>query len=96
MGVPRSGAADPVLRAAELAGILGFPSATLQQAGVHVPKQAQAERKTSRIPNDLEPVHHRVHVVRDLGDVVERLPGERGVLELKEIVERRLRPFDLG
>ncbi|MCY1525464.1 hypothetical protein D9M68_604430 [compost metagenome] len=37
MGIPRPGPAEPVLRASEFSGILGFASALLQQARMHVP-----------------------------------------------------------
>ena len=62
----RSGpsAADPVLRAPELARRLVAAPAARQQLGVHLPDEAVAERKAFAHP--AQPVLQRHHVVRTL------------------------------
>ena len=63
------------------------------QAGVHLAKQAVAERKT--LPETGHAMLQRGDVVGDFGDVVERRAARCIVFEEEEFRERRLRAFDL-
>lgn len=59
---------------------------------MHLADQPQRERKLFQ---SLQPVHHRIDVVRDLANVVDRLPSLCFGLEAEKVGEGGLRAFDL-
>jgi hypothetical protein len=91
-GVPRPGAADPVLRRPELARVLGGTPTAGQQAGVHLANEPKRHRD---IAQALEAVHHRIDVARHLADIVDRFALDGRVFEAKQVRQRRLRALDL-
>ena len=92
-GVAGAGAADPVLRAAELAGVLAAAPSARKQDGVDLTNEAVRERKA--FPQSGEPMFQSRDVVRDLDDVVERHARRLVELEEEQVRERRLRALDL-
>lgn len=59
---------------------------------MHLAHEAQRERECAQA---LQPVHHRVDVVRHLADVVEWSSGLRFALKTQQVRKRRLRALDL-
>jgi hypothetical protein len=70
VGVPRPGAADPVLAPPKLAGALARPPTARQQDLVYLPDQAVREREPGSQPP--HSMLERADVVRHFDDVVER------------------------
>jgi hypothetical protein len=60
-GVSRSRATDPVLRAAELAGLLTGAAARLEQNLVHLPNETERKRKS--LSQSLQTMLHRRDVI---------------------------------
>ena len=60
---------------------------------MHLADEPERERQFLQ---PLQPVHHRVDVVRNLTDVVDRLAGLGLGLEPEKVREGRLRALDLG
>jgi hypothetical protein len=56
---------------------------------------ADQTKRQGQVLQPLQAEHHGVDVVRDLTNIIDRLPGLRVVLETEQIGERRLRPLDL-
>jgi hypothetical protein len=92
-GVAGAAPADPVLRAAELAGILAAAPPVCEEHTVDLADQAVREREALTQPG--EPMVQGRDVVRDLDHLVERHTRCFVQLEEQEVRERRLRPLDL-
>ena len=92
-GIARPGAADPVLRAAKLAGSFIAAPSVQHQHLVYLADQAIRQRKT--FLQAIQAVIERRHVVRDFAHVVKRNPGRFHQLEAQKIRQRRLRALDL-
>ena len=92
-GVGWRSAADPVLGAAELAGLLAGSPAVTQQRAVHLPDQAGRYRQS--FLDALEPDFQCGHVVGHFPNVVHRHAGCFVELEQQEVGQRRLRAFNL-
>ena len=70
-----------------------FSSATaLQETSVKLANQPKRQRK---LLEPLQTVHHRVDIVRDFANIVDRLAGLSFSLETQEVREGRLRSLDL-
>ena len=59
---------------------------------MHLTDEAERKRK---LPEPLQPVHHRIDVVRDLAHVVDRFARLGTAFEQQQLGQRRLRPLDL-
>jgi len=92
LGQARAHRTDPVPRTPELPRLLLLAAHPREQAPVDLPDQAQRKRQLLDEP---QTVIHRCHVVDRLGDVAGRLGRAGPRLEREQVVERRLRPFDL-
>lgn len=93
-GIAGTGAAEPVLRAAELARVLAAAPPARQQDTVNLAEQPVRQREP--LPQARQPVLESSDVVGNLDHVVERDAGGFVELEEQEVRQRRLRPFDLG
>ena len=91
--LPGRRAADPVLAAAELAGLFVAAASAGQELAVDLPQQPVREREAAAQP--LQAVFERGDVVGDLEHVVEGDAGRFVDLEQQQVRERRLRAFDL-
>ncbi len=91
--IPRAGAANPVLRAAELPGLLLTPAPFAEENPVDFPKQPQREGKALVQP--LQAVIQRCDIVGHLDDIVHRDAGHFLALIEEKIRERGLRPLNL-
>ena len=92
--VARPGAADPVLRAAEVARVLVPSASARHQHTVDLPDQAVRQWKPPIEP--AEPVSERGDVVRRLDDVVERSAGRFPDLQQQKVGQRRPDALDPG
>ncbi len=92
-GVPGPRAADPVLRAPELARGAAAPAAPRQQHAVDLAYQPVGEREPRSQSG--KPVVESGDVVGDLRDVADGRAGQFLQLEEQEVRQRRLRPLDL-
>ncbi len=91
-----SGRTDPVLYAAELAGVALRPSNPLHEDGMHLPQQPLGDGQLPQAPDG---VLQRPHVVADFLNVVPllRLAEERGLgLECVEIDQGGTGTLDPG
>ena len=92
--VAGAGAAEPVLRAPELAWGLVGAAARLQQPLVNLSQQAIAERQAAGLDR-IDPVVQRGDVVDGFFDVLDRRSGRHLVLEEEQVGERGHRSLDL-
>ncbi len=93
-GVAGAGAAEPVLAAAELSGLLVGATPAREQFFVHLAQQAVRDGEAFA-----QPGHAMLEggdVVRDLHDVVERHAEGLVELEEQEVRKRRLGALDLA
>ena len=93
-GVARPAAADPVLRAADLAGQLVRAAGAAHQNPVGFAQQAHAERQPIRIRKLPASVRDGSHVVADLLDIVGSF-GATGRFIGDDVRQRGLRALDL-
>ena len=87
------GAADPVLRSPEIAGLLLASATAREQLFVHLANQAIREREAAAEP--AHPVLQSGDIVRHLHDVVERHAGCLFELEEQKVGQGGLGPLDL-
>ncbi len=78
--------ADPVLRPAEFARILGPAPAALQQAHMHFVDETKGERQAV---HPFKAIYQGVHAIGRLADIVHRLPGHGLLFKPQQIRERR-------
>ena len=90
--VARTATSNPILRTPELAWVLGAAATAAKKPSVHLPDEPQRERQ---LVEPLQPEHHRIDVVGDLANVVDRLAGLRVGFEAEQVGERGLGAFDL-
>ncbi len=95
-GIAGAAAPDPVLRAAQLAWLLGGTAHALHQDAVALVEQAHGDRRAFRRMDLREGMIDRSDVVGDLLDVVKvRGTGLLGLLPGQHVDQRRLGAFDL-
>ncbi len=93
MGVSRARPADPVLGAPKLAGGFLFAAPAFQKQCVHFPDQTIRKRET--LPQSLDAMVERRHVIGHFHHVADRNPGGLVHFEQQQLVEGGLRAFDL-
>jgi hypothetical protein len=92
--VPRARPPDPVLRAAELSGLLVGAAALGKQYTVHLAQESVGDGKAA--PDALESMLQRGDITGDLGHVVQRNTWRFLQLVEEQVGQRGLRPFYLG
>ena len=93
VGIAGAGAADPVLAAAELAGLFFIAAALRHEGGVHFAEETVREREA--FANARHAVLQGGDVIGDFHHVVERHAWSLGQLKEQEVGEGRLRALDL-